>query len=151
MELEITKDLHKKVSRTLQHTLIMQCIFQYLFYLGMNDRPSPVEILENITKKPVQLCEPFIRTTFSSAIKNMPEAVENISKHLVDWDFNRLSLVDQAILVLGYTEIYYCQVPKVVAINICVKMAQKFSSDDSYRYINGVLDKLESPKLNDEK
>ena len=48
MELEITKDLHKKVSRTLQHTLIMQCIFQSLFYLGLNVRPSPVEFVENI-------------------------------------------------------------------------------------------------------
>lgn len=150
MELEMTNDLHKKVSRTLQHTLIMQCIFQYLFYLGMSDRPKPTEIVENITRKPIQHCEPFIRTTFSSAIKHMPEAVENISKYLVDWDFNRLSLVDQAILILGYTEIYYCNVPKVVAINICVKMAQKFSSDDSYRYINGVLDKLEEPIKNDE-
>ena len=151
MELEITKELHKKVSRTLQHTLIMQCIFQYLFYLGMNDRPKLTEIVENITKKPIQLCEPFIRTTFSNAIKHMPEAVEEISKHLVDWEFNRLSLVDQAILILGYTEINFCDVPKAVAINICIKMSQKYSGDDSYRYINGVLDKLENPIENDEK
>lgn len=151
MELEITKDLHKKVSRTLQHTLIMQCIFQYLFYLGMNDRPKLTEIVENITKKPIQLCEPFIRTTFSNAIKHMPEAVEEISKHLVDWEFNRLSLVDQAILILGYTEIKFCDIPKAVAINICIKMSQKYSGDDSYRYINGVLDKLENPIKNDEK
>ena len=149
MELEYSNDLHHKVSRTVQHTQIMQCIFQYLFYLGMNDRPKPTEIVENITKKPIKMCEPFIRTTFSSAIKNMPEAVENVSKYLVDWDFNRLSLVDQAILILGYTEIYYCDVPKAVVINTCVKMAQKFSGDDSYRYINGVLDKLEVKLQND--
>jgi len=150
MELEMNNDLHKKVSRTLQHTLIMQCIFQYLFYLGMNDRPKPTEIVENITHKPISHCEPFIRTTFSAAIKHMPEAVEEVSKYLVDWDFNRLSLVDQAILILGFIEIYYCDVPKVVAINVCVKIAQKYSADDSYRYINGVLDKLPEPQKNDE-
>jgi hypothetical protein len=36
----------------------------------------------------------------------------------------------------------YLKLPTPVVINLCVKMAQKYCSDDSYKFINGVLDKF---------
>ena len=49
-------------SRTQQHTLIMQCIYQYLFYLSIEDRPSPSEIIESVTNLPVAEVDKFIKS-----------------------------------------------------------------------------------------
>ena len=132
----------KQISRTQQHTLIMQCIYQYLFYLPLEERPSPVDIIECVTNLPIAEVDQFIKSTFVTAVKNCQEAVDEISKHLVDWTFDRLCYVDQAILILGYIEIKYVKIPSPVVINLCVKLAQKYCSDDSYKFINGVLDKF---------
>ena len=131
-----------KYSRTQQHTLVMQCIYQYLFYLELDDRPSPSDIIESVTKLPINEVDKFIKTSFVACVKNCQEAVNEVSKHLVDWTFDRLCYVDQAILILGYIEMKVLNIPAPVVINLCVKMAQKYCSDDSYKFINGVLDKL---------
>lgn len=136
-----------QISRTKQHTLIMQCIYQYLFYLPLEDRPSPSEIIESVTNLPINQVDKFIKSTFVSCVKNCQEAVDSISKYLVDWTFDRLCYVDQAILILGYIEIKYINLPAPVVINLCVKMAQKYCSDDSYKFINGVLDKFKNNEL----
>lgn len=132
----------KSYSRTQQHTLIMQCIYQYLFYLDMQSHPSIKEILQNVTKQPLDLCDKFVKNTFVLSIKHCQEAVDKLSVHLVDWEFSRLCYVDQAILILGYIEMFYASVPAPIVINTCIKMAQKYSSFESHRYINGVLDKI---------
>ena len=131
-----------KYSRTQQHTLVMQCIYQYLFYLELDDRPSPTDIIESVTKLPINEVDKFIKSSFVACVKNCQEAVNEVSKHLVDWTFDRLCYVDQAILILGYIEMKVLEIPAPVVINLCVKMAQKYCSDDSYKFINGVLDKL---------
>jgi N utilization substance protein B len=140
--MENKETITKQYSRTQQHTLIMQCIYQYLFYLPLEDRPAPKDIIECVTKLPINEVDQFIKSTFVTAVKNCQEAVDEISKHLVDWTFDRLCYVDQAILILGYIEIKYLKLPTPVVINLCVKMAQKYCSDDSYKFINGVLDKF---------
>lgn len=59
-----------------------------------------------------------------------------------DWDFNRLSVIEQAILLIGCQEIIENQTPKSVVINEAVTLSKKYCDDDSYKLINGVLDQL---------
>ncbi len=59
-----------------------------------------------------------------------------------DWDFNRLSVLEQAILLMGCQEILVNETPKSVVIDEAVRLAKKYCDDDSYKLINGVLDQL---------
>ncbi len=63
------------------------------------------------------------------------------------WNIRRLARVDRDILRLAMMEIVYMGVPKSVAIDEAIEMAKRYSDEDSYRFINGVLrrttDKLE--------
>lgn len=59
-----------------------------------------------------------------------------------DWDFNRLSVIEQAILLIGCQEIIENQTPKSVVINEAVTLSKKYCDDDSYKLVNGVLDQL---------
>lgn len=59
-----------------------------------------------------------------------------------DWTFNRLSVLEQAILLMACQEILVNQTPKAVVIDEAVGLAKKYCDDDSYKLINGVLDRL---------
>ena len=64
------------------------------------------------------------------------------------WNIRRLARVDRDILRLAMIEILYMDVPKRVAIDEAIEMAKRYSDEDGYRFINGVLrratDKLET-------
>ena len=59
-----------------------------------------------------------------------------------DWTFNRLSVIEQAILLISFQEILVNQTPKSVVINEAITLAKTYGDDDSYKLINGVLDNL---------
>jgi len=58
---------------------------------------------------------------------------------LVDWQFKRLSKIDQDILRLALAEMLFLAIPQKVAINEAVELAKRYSDDDAHRFINGVL------------
>ena len=63
------------------------------------------------------------------------------------WTIRRLARVDRDILRLAMIDIVYLNVPKKVAIDEAIEIAKRYSDEDGYRFINGVLrratDKLE--------
>jgi transcription antitermination protein NusB len=65
-----------------------------------------------------------------------------IGNALIDWQLGRLAQVDQDILRLATAEIMYLNVPKQVAINEAVELAKRYSTEDGYRFINGVLRRI---------
>ena len=61
---------------------------------------------------------------------------------LKDWQLKRLAKIDQDILRLAVAEILFLDIPEKVAINEAVELAKRYSDDDGYRFINGVLRRL---------
>ena len=55
------------------------------------------------------------------------------------WNIRRLARVDRDILRLAMIEIIYMDVPRKVAIDEAIEMAKRYSDEDGYRFINGVL------------
>ena len=72
--------------------------------------------------------------------KNLDELIEQYSKN---WRVLRMSRIDRNILRMGTYELAKrIDVPYKVVINETVSLAKKFGASDSYKYLNGVLDKL---------
>jgi len=86
--------------------------------------------------------DPFLLTMKSDLIANEDKYIEEISKHLRKWSFNRLNYVDQAILLESTSELKQGLNDKNITIDEAIKIAKKYSDDDAYKYINGVLDNL---------
>lgn len=64
-----------------------------------------------------------------------------ISQAAVRWKLSRLSHVDRAILRMSVYQLRYCQdIPCKVVINEAIEIAKKFSTEQSPRFVNGVLD-----------
>lgn len=78
------------------------------------------------------------------AIKTIKDNVEEIDKHIIShldsWSIHRLAKVDLAVLRIAIYEILFRDdIPLQVSINEAIETVKKFSSEDSFRFINGVL------------
>jgi len=62
-----------------------------------------------------------------------------LSQSLEGWQLSRLARIDQDILRIAVAEIKYLGLPPQVAINEAVELAKRYSADDGYKFINGVL------------
>jgi N utilization substance protein B len=70
-----------------------------------------------------------------------------IITQLEHWDLKRLSYVDRAILRFSTFSLFFQDdVPDTVVINEAVDLAKQFGTDESYRFVNGVLDGIRKDK-----
>lgn len=67
------------------------------------------------------------------------EIDEVLTDALQDWQLNRLPRIDRDILRIAVAEILFLELPQPSAINEAVELAKRYSDDDGYRFINGVL------------
>jgi N utilization substance protein B len=65
-----------------------------------------------------------------------------IARHATHWRLDRMAAVDRNVLRLGAYELLYTPTPAAVVIDEAVGLARRFSSDESPRFVNGVLDAL---------
>ena len=72
-----------------------------------------------------------------------PKIDELISQYAENWELDRMAVVDRNILRQGIFELLWLSdVPPKVAINEALEVAKKFSTHESSRFINGILDKI---------
>ena len=83
--------------------------------------------------------DPLIRGT----LENRTEADATIKKYAQNWDLHRIAAVDRNILRLAiYEMLHRDDIPPVVSINEAVDIAKKFSTQDSGKFVNGILDRV---------
>jgi transcription antitermination protein NusB len=58
---------------------------------------------------------------------------------LIDWQLNRLAEIDRQILRIAVADMLFLETPRQIAINEAVELAKRYSVEDGYRFINGVL------------
>jgi N utilization substance protein B len=68
---------------------------------------------------------------------------EKISRYTANYELKRISAVDRNILRLAVYEMLFSEdVPPVVAINEAIDIAKKFGTEESGKFVNGVLDRV---------
>jgi N utilization substance protein B len=85
----------------------------------------------------------FSRLLILGTVENI-KAIDNmIREHLKNWDFSRVNRVDLAVLRMStYTLMYQADIPPSIVINEAIGISKEFGTDDSYRFVNGVLDSI---------
>ena len=74
------------------------------------------------------------------AYASREESDQWLIRHAKHWDLKRLALVDRNILRLAVHEMLSGQTPPKVAIAEALRLAQEFSTAESPRFVNGILD-----------
>ena len=84
----------------------------------------------------------FSLTIINDIYDNKDNYIEQISKHLVKFSFDRLNLVEQAILLESVSELKLNLNDKPIIINESIIFAKQYCDEEAYKYINGVLDNI---------
>ena len=115
---------------------------QGLYQIDIGDKGlNEVLLLDWIDKKYKKETIDFARELIEGSTKHIKLIDEAIRTQLEHWDLERLSYVDRAILRFStYSLFFQDDVPDTVIINEAVDLAKMFGTDDSYRFVNGVLD-----------
>jgi N utilization substance protein B len=82
----------------------------------------------------------FVRDLVLGTLEHEPESDALIAPLLEGWTLDRLPTIDRLVLRMAVYEMtHHKETPRAVVINEAVELAKKFSTDDSGRYVNGVL------------
>jgi transcription antitermination protein NusB len=91
----------------------------------------------------------FVKELVLGTLEYRPQAECIVSPLLEGWTIERLPTIDRLLLQMGTFELRCrAQTPPAVAINEAVELAKRFSTEDSGRFINGVLNavaKIQKP------
>lgn len=85
----------------------------------------------------------FCRSLIELTLLNFEQYKNEISKHLKKgWNFERLSFVERAILLIATCELLDTDLEKTIIINEAVVLSKTYCDEESYKFINGVLHSL---------
>jgi len=87
----------------------------------------------------------FIEEILKGIDSNREVLDERINEHLINWTLDRLNIIDSAMMRIAAYEILFLKdTPKAIVINEALNLVSKFGDEKSTKYINAVLDNLES-------
>ncbi len=110
-----------------------------------------IEIQKEVNKEDIELffdnnevnsveAKEYINDVVNGINKYSKEILNQISKNLKeDWEVERVSKVNLALLKLAIYEIKYKELPYKVVINEVVELAKKYGEETSHSFINGIL------------
>ena len=120
---------------------------QFIFMWNVNKSDSLEQSLitffetQELDRKGFKFAEKLV----CGILENQDIIDETIKKHSRNWAFDRIAKVDLAILRLAIYELLYRNdIPPIASINEAIELSKEFSTPDSKRFINGILDKVKA-------
>ncbi len=88
-------------------------------------------------------CRRHLKALARTLEERRPQIDRVLQEAMSNWRLDRLAAIDRNILRIGVTElVYFDVVPAKVAIHEAILLAEKYGSEDSPRFVNGVLDAI---------
>jgi transcription antitermination protein NusB len=115
-----------------------------VLYAAELRRADPRELLaERIDTLESPPPNDYAETLVEGVVAHRDRIDELLTEHAEGWTLGRMPAVDLAILRLGLYELLWAQdVPDPVAIDEAVQLAKSLSTDDSPRFVNGLLGRI---------
>ena len=130
------------LSRNQEHELIMTCIYDALLYSNMDKEFSVEEVMCSVFGVEYDEISFFVKETVIKSLAHVNEIKNIFQAKMPKWSFDRLNLLEQAILIMSYTHRQTQNADKSIIINVAVKLAKKFLDKDDYKFVNAILDKV---------
>ncbi len=126
------------MNRSALREIIIKVLYQvYIF----EDKNISYDI-EKLIKEQLEKENSFVTESVNQVIVNQNKISELANKYMKDWNIDRISKVDKAIVSLAIYELLYTDTPNIVAINEAIELSKKYSDEKVVKLINGVLDKI---------
>lgn len=132
--------MEKRKSAITQHQKrinIIEILYQY--FLQQNTNQEFEQYLNEITNSNNETQIKIVK----EILWYQDNLIKEIEKHLKSsWKFKNLKSTEKAILILATYEILYTNTEKPVIINEAIILAKQYCDNNTFKYINGVLDKI---------
>jgi N utilization substance protein B len=117
---------------------------QVLYELEFSERDWREVLADHIDRRSsTEQTERYARELLEATVDSKDELDEKITGLLEHWDLGRLSLIDKNILRFALAEImFFPAIPDKVIINEAIEIANKYSSAEAGRLMNGLLDRF---------
>lgn len=110
-----------------------------LLYEAESKDVSPAAVLDELPVEPAQFAVDVVRGVGDHLV----ELDRWISDYAKDWTIDRMPALDRALLRMGIFELLHRpDVPTGAVISEAVELAQRFSTDESSRFVNGMLARI---------
>jgi N utilization substance protein B len=134
-------------NRHLGRIVALQSIYEYKFRQESNDLAAELEDIvdQNLIRYDKELGDKaFVKSLAVDVVKASAKLDAIIQPLAPEWPLSQISTVDHIILQIAAHEILNSKgvVPPKVAINEAVELAKEFGSDNSSKFVNGVLGTL---------
>lgn len=85
----------------------------------------------------------FASDLMDNVLKNVTKLDEMIKSKIENWEFERIALIDKLVLRMGLTEmLFFPEIPPKVSINEAIEIAKSFCTNQSGKFVNGILDSI---------
>ena len=130
------------LTRNKEHELAMICIYDALSYAQMNEEHNLEKNMSSIFEMPFEEIPIFSKTIIIKTLAHINEIKPLFQSKMPKWNFDRLNLLEQAILLMSYTHYSIIKTDKKIVIDIAVRLAKRYLDKDDYKFVNGILDKI---------
>jgi N utilization substance protein B len=102
---------------------------------------APAEILEYLVESfsKQKEIDDFEKSLIKGVVDCLPMLQAKIMQHAPDWPLFRIAHLDRVILYIGIYELLFTDTPVAVVINEAVELAKGYGSENSGKFVNGVL------------
>jgi transcription antitermination protein NusB len=118
---------------------------QFLYQHDLNKTENDADALAEFWKlrESTARTREFATELINGVLANNEAIDERIKKVTANYELHRIAVVDRNILrVAIYEMLYTSEVPPVVCINEAIEIAKRFGTEESGRFVNGILDKM---------
>lgn len=130
----------KRVSRHAARRRALELLYE----ADLKDRPIPAVLAAHLEGGPAP--PEFTLELVRGVHRHHSELDALIERYARDWRLARMPVIDRNLIRMGLFEILYRDdVPTAVAIDEAIELAKELSTDDSARFINGVLARAAEP------
>jgi N utilization substance protein B len=113
---------------------------QTLFSVEVGHQDPGMALDDALAGSPSAESRAFVKELVYGTLEHAEQSDALIGPLLEGWTIERLPTVDRLVLRMGVYEMRHLpQTPRPVVINEAVELAKKFSTEDSGRFVNGVL------------
>ena len=131
-------------NRHLGRIVALQTLYEYEFRLQAGDTFVDADevLTRNLERYETAIDDTdFVKDLVTGVVQEQPGLDAKIQPIAPEWPIEQISRIDRTVLRLGLYELLFRgdKVPPKVAINEAVELAKAFGSDNSSKFINGVL------------
>ena len=129
--------------RRIARELVLQSLFQ-IDFAQVDCEAALNAAVEERSDKSAEKAKEYAHDVLNGVLANSEAIDARIGEYAIDWTLERMPAVDRNILRVAVYEMFFAAEKLVpnVAINEAVEIAKIYGTDDTPRFINGVLGKM---------